>query len=301
MAALDEEIFTVEQDLAATQAHASGDGTVSKQQLIDDFKELLRCIDDLTEAFKQLYRPFTTGRGLSRRRSDAIRAHIQENHWLEGAHQMVELAVGCSLSVVTECLIRHRLCHALIVHVFESFHAGSKPDGIDVEVLLETQHQVRVHQSQDHGGRWRSLTYRYATELNPRDTMWCASIISSIVQDLSTLLEIITDGHLKAESLETASQFILQTFNLAAKFKDKATIRCTERDTSVYLPWYQADFDVRWMEEAYIGQQPSREVILGISLALGLSRNILKDGSEVRRYECGYKASCIGNNSIMLA
>jgi hypothetical protein len=49
------DIDSVNQDLAATRAHAPDEGTMLKGEIINEFVEVTRCIDDTINTFLEWY------------------------------------------------------------------------------------------------------------------------------------------------------------------------------------------------------------------------------------------------------
>lgn len=293
-----EEIATVEQDLSATQAHAPGEGTMSTEDLIKGFDEIGKRINDIMCAFKQWYTPYAD-RPLSEHRARAIVDYLQASVFMKRAVPFVQLAIGHNLATITEGILYHHLSFALMGAVFYPFLPGAKRGDPEMLTLRQMQEEIRNKQPQDHTGRWRALTYKHALEQQPRHDTWCTGFVTMYIQEVSNLLKIVTGHDINNESLDIAGKITMQTFNLAAQFKDRSMTLCTETDYCVFMVHSGHECDSAFMEECYEGKRPSTEVALGTGLGLDLNTSI-RDGEDYRQ-ECksAVRAPFLGNRGIL--
>ena len=290
-----EEIVAVQQDLDATRSHAPDEGMMFEKELIHEFRNVTKSVDDLVQDLCSWFYPYT-----DKAPSESRTREITERFRGEEGRKDVDMFLACAVHTdmpmkpIAEALFNYYLCSSLMANVFEPFLPGKRNE--DTAIFLSMQSKVQKMESQDNNGRWRALTYK--TALEPRHEAWCMDAATTFLQRLSHILTVLASTDMSETGFSEVHRRTVAIFNHAARFKDMAMTRCTEVDFWVYLPFGNTDITTFSINETMTSKKPSKKVVLGVGMGIEIFRYADKGSTgRFREAYCPVLSSVIGDQS----
>lgn len=285
LADTEHKLDTTRQDLNASRAFVSSEGTADAQYLIKTLRELNSSIDDFAFRLMQEVLP------------DSATAKVVSKAGLEGLGQHYHgaakittfLNIAYQRQVTVADFIHPFVCYAVCSRVRDLVFSPFAP-GLDQETS-EIFHKIysMVHQNepQERSARWRAITYSHAPTSTRDKKAFCEragdDLLSKLVDALNPLIapDSITFDTVKAE----LGDVIKQTFEDAVKLQDKAKTGYMSFDYTAFMPPADQAFHAMYMETAQDvrqgGKGKASAAILTTGLGLQAWKSVVREDKSV--------------------
>ncbi|CCA70380.1 hypothetical protein PIIN_04319 [Serendipita indica DSM 11827] len=289
------------QDLNASRAFVSSEGTADAQNLIKSLRELNSAIDDFAFRFTQEALPESatsakvTHRGLTAFGANYYGA-VKISTFINVAYQR-KATVGDFLHP----FVCYALCQRLSELVFEPFVPGLENEMSDI--FKKIYSTVNSNEPQDKSGRWRALTFssvyrsRNITEYVEKGADDFLFKLIDAVNALTELEEKLTFENVQKELGDVARSIFTEAF----KFQETACTNYLSYDYVPFLSSADQPFHPAYMETAQEvrqgGRGKSSTAILTIGLGLQAWKSVVKEDKTISKdYSIAVKANVICGN-----
>ncbi|KIM24673.1 hypothetical protein M408DRAFT_17529 [Serendipita vermifera MAFF 305830] len=291
------------QDLNASRAFVSSEGTGDAQHLITSIKSLNSAIDDFAFRLMQEILP------------EAATSRVVSKAGLEGMHKAYPIADRAASFINTSFKVHATIgdfvhpfiCNALCIRVQELVFQPFVP-GLDrerSEIFHDIYQLVHRNEPQERSGRWRAITYAHA-DSRRNDKFFCEKAGDDFLLKMATALNpLIAPESITFETLKSElGDAIRGVFEDAIKLQDKAKTGYMSFDYAPFIPPIDQPYHPVYMntldncaDVKQGGKGKSSNAILVVGLGMQAWKSVLKeDKTHGRETTIAVKATVICGN-----
>jgi len=277
------------QDLNASRAFVSSEGTGDAQHLIKSLRELNSSIDDFAFRLMQEVLP------------EAATSRAVTKHGLEGlckaypnASRVISFIQTAFKAQVTvgdfvHPFICHFLCARLYDLVFTPFVPGLDRDRS--QIFHEIYELVHQNEPQERSARWRAITYAHA-DTRRNDQFFCGKAGDDFLLKMATALgPLIAPEAITFETLKSQLGDVIRTvFEDAVKLQDKAKTGYMSFDYAPFIMPIDQPFHPLYMNTADVcadvrqgGKGKASNAILMVGLGMQAWKSVVKEDKTLGR------------------
>lgn len=268
------------QDLNASRAFVSSEGTQDAQHLIKSLREINSGVDDFAFRLMQEVLPDAA---MSRQVTKAgLEGLGKQFHGASRISSFINVAYAKRVTVgdFVHPFICYALCQRLLDLVFQPFVPGL--DRETSEIFQAIYQMVHQNEPQERSARWRAITYSHAYRRR-NDKVFCEKAADDFLSQMaSAFTPLIEPEAITFEQLKTELGDVVRgIFEDAVKLQDKARMGYMSFDYSPFMPPLDQPFHPMYMETAQDVRQGGKGkgsmAILSIGLGMQAWKSVVKE------------------------
>ncbi|KAG8820041.1 hypothetical protein FRC18_011855 [Serendipita sp. 400] len=284
LADTEHKLDTTRQDLNASRAFVSSEGTADAQHLIKGLRELNSAIDDFAFRFMQEVLPDSaTSKEVSK---DGLEGLGKSFHGAAKISTFINIAYARKACVgdFIHPFICYALCIRLIELVYDPFVPGMNKE--ESSIFKEIYAMVHRNEIQERSARWRAITYAHS-QPHRNNNLFCEKAADDFLHRMVKAIEpligadAVTFDHAKKEVGDAVKSVFLE----AVKLQDKAQTGYMSFDYVPFVPGLDQPFHPAYMETAQDvrqgGKGKNSMAVLNLGLGMQAWKSVVKEDKSV--------------------
>lgn len=291
------------QDLTASRAFISSEGTGDAQHLITLLKSLNSSIDDFAFRLMQEILPeAASSKAVTKAGLEALHKAYPPSSKL-GSFINTSFRAQVTVGDFAHPFICNALCSRVSELVFSPFVPGLDRDRSDI--FHEIYQLVHRNEPQERSGRWRAITYAHA-DARRDDKFFCERAGDDFLLKMSTALNpLIAPESITFETLKSElGDAIRGVFEDAVKMQDKAKTGYMSYDYVTFMPAVDHPYQPVYMNTSdncadvkQGGKGKASNAILVVGLGMQAWKSVVKeDKTHGRETNIALKATVLCGN-----
>jgi uncharacterized coiled-coil protein SlyX len=272
------------QDLNASRAFVSSEGTADAQHLIKSLREINSTIDDFAfRVMQEILPDSATSKQVTKSGLEGLGKNFQ------GAHKFntflnVAFHKNVTVGDFVHPFLCYAMCYRLLELVFRPFVPGLAHQ--DSEIFEMIYSMVHQNEPQERSARWRAITYKHAHRKR-NDAEFCEvaadDFLLKIAEAINPLIapESITFETLKAE----LGDVVKSIFRDAVKLQDMMRTGYMSFDYVPFMPPLDQPFHPLYMDTPQDVRQGGKgrasQAILTIGLGMHAWKSVVKEDKSM--------------------